>query len=767
LAGTLWYRLKVEHVYQRRFGDSATLAEALGNSHWYIISRRPSVRIIANSVRVDDDLLTADFITRNDLDSAARIHTLGSDFSEHGPIQDFLTYEDGAYFSVRIGDQLFHGDAWALALLSFADSSIAKQEVLYVGQAFGVDGSANAWERTRRHEKLQMIYEAHINDDCEIFVAPLSLERRGFTGDDHIDDDEDGPSLDAYYKTFADYEGRILKSSVDLIEHSLIAYFAPTYNDKLTEWRVDSPTGAMQKMRSAGFRLIHVHLSGWWGIARFYSAQEPTDSRSHFISHDLPLSPGRPVLRGISAEKLSKWRMGALLAREGREIFADRSELAGVALRVFGDEAPEVRKPPGVTLPREIPQFAKAKHDAGAADEIRRAMQEARENERMAREPTRHSGQSSYDSLTGTIAVGEYLNKSDRVRIRLHDPESSTVDSTLIVGNPGAGKSNVLRLLIAEAFLANKFIVIPLDPTGNNRFFETWNGITYGDHLIATNLEQAIRNLAMARGIVEDRLNSSYRRRENSVSDILIAIDDADIVLQHDLGAILVIDLLRRGGEVGVGLLVVVSDVNALKDNLDLMYELVSCRSKLALMPEGYSFTADLTATYGKRRSETWRDGVLSFVLHRGSNGISIGLLSAVYSVEATSREARVWCEEQLAKAGITVLNWELVHENPDSLWTMDPLAAQFWALRRHQDAWALTMVISQVNGSEEEAEDINMISWAQSVINFRFTVSHDPWQLGPTTSRQGSRTLYADIDGELVAKDTSEPIINMLLDMY
>jgi hypothetical protein len=512
MAGTLLYRMKVEHVYQRRF-DSDSLAEALADSHWYIVSRRPSVRIIEDSVRVDDQILTADFVTRDDLAGSERVHTLGSDFCRLGPLHDFQIYADGAYFSVGVGSKLMHGDAWALSsLLSTANVDIARQEVLYIGQAFGRDGTSNAWQRTQNHQKLQRIYEDHVNVDCEIFVAPLSLEGRNLTNDDHIDDNEDGPDLSAYYGTFTDWNGRILKPSVDLIEHSLISYFAPSYNEKLKEWRASNPTDAMQKMRSAGFRLLHVHLSGWWGLARFYSSQEPNPLRSHFISQDLPPKPRRVVLRGISAETLSSWRFDAMLAREGKEIFADRAERTGVSLRIFGDQAPAVRKPPGITLSRPGPDLSKQAPEADAHNEMRAVMQDVRKKEREALEPRPHSGESSYDPSTGTISVGQYADGS-RVSIRLHDPESGDVDSALILGEPQAGKSNCLRMIAVEAFMTGRFAIVPSDPLNRNGFSELWHGIARKDHLIATDIEATIRNLAMARYIVEGRYATKDTRK--------------------------------------------------------------------------------------------------------------------------------------------------------------------------------------------------------------------------------------------------------------
>jgi hypothetical protein len=224
MAGALLYRLKVDHVYQRRFGDSAAFATALHRSHWYIITRRPSVRIADSSVQILDNMITADFVTRANPEDPERVFTFGWDFYGMGKLKNFQLHNDGAYFQLEVGRDLMHGDAWALAaFLSHADPAIARQEVMYIGQAFGGDGSGNAWERTQKHQTLQSIYADHVNDDYEVYIAPLSLERGHFISDDHIDDEEEGPSLDAFWSSFATADGRLLQSAVDLIEHSLIA----------------------------------------------------------------------------------------------------------------------------------------------------------------------------------------------------------------------------------------------------------------------------------------------------------------------------------------------------------------------------------------------------------------------------------------------------------------------------------------------------------------------------------------------------------------
>jgi hypothetical protein len=239
VAGTLNYRVEIDHIYQRRFDLPDSFATALARSHWYLITRRPAVRLVPGSVELDDDIVSVDAVTRDDVNAPQRTHTVGADFRRFGRPHDFEIMAEGAYFSMGIDETVFHGDAWAFAsLLTNAASELACQEVLYIGHAFGTDGSRNAWIRTSNHEKLQRIYEDHVGTDYDIFVVPLSLESRQWSSSDHIDDADDGPDLAAYYEFFADPEsGRIRKGAVDLVEHSLISYFSPFYCEKLTEWR--------------------------------------------------------------------------------------------------------------------------------------------------------------------------------------------------------------------------------------------------------------------------------------------------------------------------------------------------------------------------------------------------------------------------------------------------------------------------------------------------------------------------------------------------
>ena len=688
------YRLKVDHVYQRRF-DSRDLAVALQHSHWYIITRRPSVRLVPGSVRIDEKILSAGFITRAGFEKPERTYSLASDFQLMEELHDFEMYEAGAYFSVGVGERIMHGDAWALAsLLSTADIELARQEVLYIGQAFGHGGSSNAWQRTQNHQKLQRIYEDHVNADCEIFVAPLSLERSSFVSDDHIDDSEDGPSMDKYHQAFSSLEGKIKKTSVDLVEHGLIAYFAPPYNEKLTEWHAENPTNAMEKMRWAGFRLLQLHLSGWWGIARFYSEREPKPVRTHFISHDIPPWPHRLVARGIAAERVSEWRLGSRLIREGPRLLDEKTEKTGVSLRIFGDEAPMIRKPPTVVLPR-YPSFADSTSEGD--ESAREAIKKARQNRHRPRESALSNGKSSYDVDAGTIKVGQYED-GESTHLRLDEPATGRVSSTLIYGDPGSGKSNVLRIISLDALLSRRFWIIPADPTGRNEYGRLWKGAVHSDKFICTDLNGTISGLILMRRVMNERLSGGYELCPRTVSQILFAIDDADVALRHPLGAKIAVEILAQGSPVGLGMLIAVSDILALRDNRPLMKQLIHCDNVLSLMSDGNYVTDDLRARYGTQRMATYIGDNTSFVLHLMPETACVGILVGIAEAAASLEEVQNFWAQSFAADSRFVIQWEQIEDDPSSWLTIDPLPATSWVIRRHQDVWAVIRILASLS---------------------------------------------------------------------
>lgn len=755
MAGTLSYRVRVQHIYQQRFGDIDTLDRALRGCRWYIVSRRPAVRIVPGSVVLDEDVLTLDVTTRRP-DSSTLTVQVGADVADLGATQNFTIHPDGSYFSFNAGEQLLHGDAWALAsLLSDAQAELARQEVLYIGMAF----DQTVLARTDRHQRLQQIYAEHLSSDWDIFVAPLALHKRSWSPDDHIEDDDEGPDLNAYYKIFAIEDGDILKPAVDLIEHSLVSYFVPHYNNQLLTWRVAEPTSAMRQMRDAGFRLLTVHLDGWAGLARFYSRQEPNFHRSHFISQDLPPHPRRPVLRGISTAELSSHRLAALAVLHGKEIFASRAEASGTVLTIFGDQAPSVRRPADFLAPAApVDPADTTARPQPPPTELREHLLNQRAERLRQNAPIFHRGGSSYDPTAGTIRVGVSRKDppSEVGYWHLHSP-AGQVKHGLIFGDPGSCKSNLLRVITYEAVASEVFLVVPADPRDENDLSTIWGDFP-DQSWISTNVPDTINNLDRVTDYISRfrRDGRQFDRPTPEWPGILMAIDDADDVLGDPHAAACVNQILRTGHLAGVGLVLVVRDRTTLAAHTELGRVLMQSHNVAAMTD--LAVLNDLKATFAEPRPATVSASPGTFVVHWNADKIRLSRLAATMTDCADSPEAaRGWANHLLSGGGAHAIDWHVADGDARSWWTLD-LQGRRWFLRRHTDCWAMLLTVAD-HPMPSPASQLAAIAWANEMIDTRFRVPPLQWRAGPTTGEPGLTALYADTRDEPDPKPGPTPV--------
>ena len=543
MAGSLGYSLKVANIYQRRF-DAESFAMALADSHLYIISRRPTLRIDPNSVRVYEDRITFDALTKKSIRSTLDRRPLVMPLEAGLEIEDFRTYSNCTYFSFRANGILVHGDAWALASLADnASPDLATQEVLYIGQAYGRDGTNNSWQRTRRHSTLQRIYEEHSGEDWGVFISPLVIVRSDRSSDDHIDDEEEATlnilglnSNDSFYDR---HRRVILGTSIDLIEHALISYFVPPYNELLKEWRPDRPTVAMTKMKSEGFRLLQVYLDGWRGLARYYTAQTKPD-RSHLV---LVTTESDPYGRGgqvVYDPAVHNWRL-ELIVMHYKELL-NSAETSAAVLNIFGDEAPRIRRPPEVVLPGE-------RHDW--------SLDQAKENyATLCGQIIEYEGP-GLDPTTGLVGVGQYAD-GHVAHWQLMQPRQGVCHGT-IAGPKGTGKTNVLNILRTEAICTGIVGLILIDPTGRHNS-TAWRPYTYEE---ADNFEASVDLLArLSRAVLARRKVGNYLPSV-ATPGILVTVEDAHVLFSKSSQAARRANIIAQFGEsVGVGLVVTVPDLN-------------------------------------------------------------------------------------------------------------------------------------------------------------------------------------------------------------
>ncbi|TQJ24317.1 hypothetical protein FBZ33_4643 [Micromonospora sp. A202] len=541
------YELGLAHTFQRRF-DSDALAEALSESHIYVISRRPKVRIKERSVWFHPERIKFEVVSKVGSKGEWITYPLEIAGKDLRKACDFRTYQDGSYFSYRVGAALLHGDSWALgSLCSRAGNELSHQDVMYVGMAYGKAASSNAWARTRRHEKLQRIYEDHVGDDWDIFVSAFEIVRCDRVNVDHIDDAEGGNPIGIIDKknVFWDRPNRRpSKVAVKLVEHSLIAYFDPPYNGVLNEWRAGEPTAEMRIMRDAGFRLIRVHLTGQGSLVRLFSRRVKLATRSHLIFHDTPPAPRRPVLRGIGAERINEWRASLLRLTDAEAIVAD-GEVADLALLSFGRRAPAVRKPPEVSLGEEV-------------GEIKTVEEREAEFGLLSGIDARYD-HPDFDHDEGRFSVGLDLDGS-KVYWDVWD-EDGNPRHAVIMGPTGSGKTNVLSVAVLGIAASGLFVSWLSDVTDRHNILRVWGILA---DWIAVNPHELLLMLGAALAIAEDRrVNGVFKGISRKTPGILLVVEDLHLVVDQMPHLVGKFERLSEiGPAAGVAIVVTVPDSN-------------------------------------------------------------------------------------------------------------------------------------------------------------------------------------------------------------
>ena len=212
-----FYSIPAEAIYDDSL--DAKLGNSLEDCHIYLIGLVPKVDM--KGVRQEGEILIFDF------------EVLGKGYEVRGPLPEGLTLkkENDLWFlsdgsDNRYGpsdEQIFQAFQMQHGLLVF--------EVVYVGQAYGKEGSRNAIDRLRKHETLQKIALMGAPEGYRLQVLLLEIHPANqmftafnpFAKDNSDGEDRIKLGLD---KLFATSEAE----RVTLYEASLISYFQPKFN---------------------------------------------------------------------------------------------------------------------------------------------------------------------------------------------------------------------------------------------------------------------------------------------------------------------------------------------------------------------------------------------------------------------------------------------------------------------------------------------------------------------------------------------------------
>ena len=195
----------------------------IANCHIYVIGTMPTLEIVDH--RLEDGQLVIDIIVSD------------KRYGLSWPIPDgaeMVDTERGLF--VKSGDRYWAPSEGEIAQRLNNEQHAIGFEVLYIGQAYGKDGSRNALDRLLKHETLQRISVKGVSSDRRLTLLMLAIEpgNRMITFiNPWADNNEDGSArisagLDKLFGT-SDAE------RVALYEASLIRHFQPPFNKEFKD----------------------------------------------------------------------------------------------------------------------------------------------------------------------------------------------------------------------------------------------------------------------------------------------------------------------------------------------------------------------------------------------------------------------------------------------------------------------------------------------------------------------------------------------------
>lgn len=256
--------------------------------HIYMICRRPRISIDPTSFKVDGESVSLDFMVQIE-DKELRIKSISTN---EGGVSDLQI--DSAYphtrFMVRAGDGEKLVEMKAAVLAASLNLQEIRQfldlEVLYVGQAYGQEGSRTAPDRLLSHATLQVIYSEAIAEspDKEIWLMLWSFSPMLIAATDgrwkayQTSDEEDDSHCD---KVFG--EPMTEQQQINFTEAAMIRYFQPPFN-KTFKSKFPSPAHATYaECYSLDLNSISVEMNTENMLSRIYSDAIP--AKWHHIAN--------------------------------------------------------------------------------------------------------------------------------------------------------------------------------------------------------------------------------------------------------------------------------------------------------------------------------------------------------------------------------------------------------------------------------------------------------------------------------------------------
>ena len=262
----------------------APLLDQIRHCHIYIIGMTPKVNLVGAN-QDGQDLVTS-------------IEVTGKRYDLRWPMPDDVTLkgdgEKGWYVEDVAGMKSSPSETIMQQRLSVEHDAVGF-DVLYIGQAFGADGSRNALDRLKKHETLQKIAVKGIPEGYVLTILMLAIEPANrlvtmfnpWAKDANQSSERIKKGLD---KLFGTNEAE----RTTLYEASLIRYFQPPFNK---EFKNSFPSTNMKLLADCyekDFSALVAEISIDDLPFRLYSAAAPRKA-DHLAKYDLHNDEARRV----------------------------------------------------------------------------------------------------------------------------------------------------------------------------------------------------------------------------------------------------------------------------------------------------------------------------------------------------------------------------------------------------------------------------------------------------------------------------------------
>ncbi|WP_159820013.1 hypothetical protein [Colwellia sp. 20A7] len=274
--------------------------------HIYIISRRPRISIVPESIKCEGDLISGifrkqikDTFEEIPFKTNNYLGTTDLTFKSEYPYTEYEVIDNKTQKLLANGKS-----ALLLAKLNPDYQAHLDLEILYVGQSYGVEGARTAGERLKKHETLQGIYSEAIrkSPDQEIWLFVSEFEEILLASFDGRHDE---------YETTEDQDNTHIKNvlnnemteqqKINFTEAALIRHFQPPYNKIYKDTFPNPAHKTYSECYDIDLNMVCVELQTDELAFRFWSENVPPNWL-HFCSFPLHSKEERMYMFEIDGE---------------------------------------------------------------------------------------------------------------------------------------------------------------------------------------------------------------------------------------------------------------------------------------------------------------------------------------------------------------------------------------------------------------------------------------------------------------------------------